>query len=292
MAVNPRAGSGAGARASPEVVRALREVGHEVDLVQVDDPVGLRARLASALAGKPEALVVVGGDGMVHIGINAIAGTAVPLAIVPAGTGNDIARSLGLPVGKPPAAAASLVRVLGMEPRSIDLGRITSVGHPDVWFAAVCSAGLDAVVNARANRWSWPRGRVKYVLALLRELPFFRPPTYGLSVDGRETDIEAILVCISNMRSVGGGMLITPGARYDDGRLDLLTVDPMPRLKLLTLFPLIFSGRHVGLKTVHLQTVSSVSLDVPGITLFADGEPVGRAPVDITVVPAALKVFT
>nr|WP_245192534.1 hypothetical protein [Arthrobacter pigmenti] len=178
-----------------------------------------------------------------------------------------------------------------MEPRSIDLGRITSAGSPDVWFAAVCSAGLDAVVNARANRCSWPRGRAKYVLALLRELPFFRPPTYRLSVDGRETNIEAILVCVSNMRSVGGGMLITPGARYDDGRLDLLTVDPMPRLKLLTLFPLIFSGRHVGLKTVHLQTVSSVSLDVPGITLFADGEPVGNAPVDIAVVPAALKVF-
>lgn len=292
LAINPHSGAGSGRRAAPEVLAALQDAGHSVKLVEAGGVAEQQVQLAAALAEAVDALVVVGGDGMVHIGVNAVAGTQTPLGIVPVGTGNDVARSLGLPIARPAAAVAALLAALEGKPRTIDLGCVSSVGRPDVWFAAACSAGLDAVVNARANSWNWPRGRAKYILALLRVLPGFRPRKYRLQVDGRQMDTKAMLVCVSNMRSIGGGMVITPDARLDDGRLDLLIVDPMPMLKMLALFPLIFSGRHVGLRSVHLGTVSTVELEVPGIVLFADGEPVGSGRVRIAVVPAALRVLS
>lgn len=291
VALNPLAGAGAGARAAPGIVSGLEEQGHELEVVGLQGPDRLRTELAVALGRNPEALVAVGGDGLAHIAINALAGTLVPLGIIPVGTGNDIARSLGLPLRSPTAALAALLSALENGSREVDLGRIRSPERPDVWFAAACSAGLDAVVNARANRWTHPRGRARYVLALLRELPFFRPLHYRLSVDANRAEIEAMLVCVANMRSIGGGMLIAPDARPDDGRLDLLVVDPMSRLRLLALFPLLFSGRHVKLREVHLRTVQSVEFEVADIQLYADGEPVGAVPVRIDVVPGALRVL-
>lgn len=251
----------------------------------------MRNELAAALAPNPDGLVAVGGDGLVHIAINALAGTTVPLGIIPVGTGNDIARSLGIPLRSPADALAALLSSVEYGGRRVDLGRIHSADRPDIRFAAACSAGLDAVVNARANTWTRPRGRARYVFALLRELPFFRPLTYRLGVDGNEASVEAMLVCVANLRSIGGGMLFTPDARADDGRLDLLVVDPLSRLRLLALFPLIFSGRHVKLREVHLRTVSAVELEVPDIQLYADGEPVGDGPVRIDVLPGALRVL-
>ncbi|WP_309123603.1 diacylglycerol kinase family protein [Arthrobacter sp.] len=291
LAVNPTAGSGAGARAMPGTLAGLEASGHTLRVVGLQGLSSLQAELETALAGDPDGLIAIGGDGLVHVAINALAGTSVPLGIIPAGTGNDIARSLGVPLGSPSAALAVIMKSLTGDPRLIDLGRIRGTDRPDVWFAAACSAGLDAVVNARANRWSWPRGRARYVLALFRELPFFRPPQYRLSADGHRTDPHAVLVCIANMRSIGGGMLIAPDARPDDGQLDLLVIDPLPRLRLLMLFPLLFSGGHVRLRAVHIRRVSSVELEVRDVELFADGEPVGDGPVQIDVVPRALRVL-
>ena len=291
VALNPLAGAGAGSRAAPGRVGGLQEQGHELEVVGLQGPDRLRTELGEALARNPDALVAVGGDGLAHIAINALAGTVVPLGIIPVGTGNDIARSLGLPLRSPTEALAALLSALQNGSRAVDLGRIRSRERPDVWFAAACSAGLDAVVNARANRWTRPRGRARYVLALLRELPFFRPLHYQLSIDGNRTRVEAMLVCVANMRSIGGGMLMTPDARPDDGRLNVLVVDPMSRLRLLALFPLLFSGRHVRLREVHIRTVQSVELEVADIQLYADGEPVGDGPVRLDVLPGALRVL-
>lgn len=291
VALNPLAGSGAGARAVPGVLSGLETAGHFLDVVGLRGAARVPDELAAALVRNPDALVVVGGDGLVHTAINLLAGTDVPLGIIAVGTGNDIARSLGLPLRSPSAALTVLLSSLEGEARRMDLGLITSAGGPDIWFAAACSAGLDAVVSARANSWNRPRGRARYVLALLRELPFCRPLDYRMTVDGAPADVKAMLVCVSNLRSIGGGMLITPDAQPDDGRLNLLVVRPLPRLKLLALFPLLFSGRHVRRREVQIRTASSVELEVPEITLYADGEPVGTGPVRIEVVPGALKVL-
>lgn len=292
LLANPTAGSGAGERALPGVIAGLETLGHTLQLVGLQGLPSLRIELETALAGNPDGLIAIGGDGLVHLAVNALAGTSVPLGIIPVGTGNDIARSIGIPLGSVQAALAVLAESLAGEPRRIDLGRIRSAGRPDVWFAAACSAGLDALVNARANRWSWPRGRARYVLALLRELPTFRPLQYRLGVDGEQSHPRAVLVCVANMRSIGGGMLITPDARPDDGRLELLVIDPLHRLRLLMLFPLLFSGSHVRLRAVSIRQVSSVELEVQEVELYADGEPVGGSPVSIDVVPGTLRVLT
>ncbi len=291
LAVNPAAGSGGGASAARRASHALTRAGHSIEVLNASGFAELRGKVAAAVNQGPDALVVVGGDGMVHLGVNATAGTPVPLGIIPAGTGNDAARSLGLPVRRPERAAAHLLRMIEGKPRVMDLGRITGEDGLDTWFASACSAGLDGVVNARANSWSWPRGSIRYVFALLRELPFFRPPSYELVIDGQRVIKRATVLCVSNMRSIGGGMKVTPDAVMDDGRLDLLCVDPMPRLRLLALFPLIFLGKHVGLKEVQLQQVSEVTIESPVLELFADGEHVGRSPATIRVHPAALRVW-
>lgn len=275
----------------PVVLDALQAAGHSVEITGLQGAGRLRVELDTALRGRPDGIVAVGGDGTVHIAINAMAGTDIPLGIIPVGTGNDIARSLGLPLGSLGDAVAALLSSLQNVSRPIDLGRISRAAGPDVWFAAACSAGLDAVVNARANRWARPRGRTRYVLALLWELPRFRPLHYRMVVDGSSNSFTAMLVCVSNLRSIGGGMLMTPQARPDDGRLDLLVVSPLSRLRLAALFPLIFSGRHAGLPEVSIRQVSAVELEVANVQLFADGEPVGVGPVRIDVVPGALNVL-
>ena len=114
------------------------------------------------------ALLVVGGDGMVHLAVNALAGTQVPLGIVPTGTGNDFARLFNLPA-EPRTAVGHFLQSLE-QPHRVDLGRVTRADGTKCWFAGVLSAGFDAAVNDRANRWRFPRGRLRYPLAMLREL--------------------------------------------------------------------------------------------------------------------------
>ncbi|WP_253905732.1 diacylglycerol kinase family protein [Arthrobacter sp. H5] len=291
MAVNPVAGSGYAAGAGATAASQLSAAGHTVEWIVGESWEVLRQRVEAAVRGGADALVVVGGDGMVHLGANVLAERPVPLGIVAAGTGNDVARTLGLPVRRPADAAQVILKGLRTGARPMDLGRISSGSGSPVWFAGACSAGFDAVVNARANARSWPKGRSRYTLAVLRELAVFKPLNYRLAVDGRAENTSAMLVCVANAQSIGGGMRIVPTAEYDDGALDLFVVSPLSRWRLVMLLPLVFSGRHVGHPAVRLERAQSVSIDVPGITLFADGEPVGVGPVGIDVVPGALHVL-
>lgn len=251
--------------------------------------------LERAVAGEVEAginvLIVVGGDGMANLGANALAGTDIPLGIVPSGTGNDVARTLDLPRSNPEAAVDRLLAAMTGPPRYMDLGLVTHAAGSR-YFAAVLSAGFDAIVNERANRWSWPRGRSRYIGAIVRELATFRPISYRLTVDGGGArDIEAMLISVANGRSMGGGMRITPEARCDDGELDLFLVSRLSRLGLLMVFPKVFSGRHTGHRSVHVERVSSLRLDAPGVIAYADGERAGPMPCAVEVVPLALRVL-
>ena len=137
-----------------------------------------RSLAEKAVADGVEALVVCGGDGLVHLGVQVVAETDTPLGIIPAGTGNDVARYFDLP-RKDPVAAAD--RVIGSQVRTIDLARSGST-----YFATVLAAGFDAVVNERANDMTWPRGQMRYNLATLAVLRTFRPLNYLLDLDGTE----------------------------------------------------------------------------------------------------------
>jgi len=283
LLVNPTAGRGRGARAGREVAGRLHDAGHAVRQLIGRDVSESQDMAREAVARGTDALVVVGGDGMVHLGLQAVGGTEVPFGVVPAGSGNDFARAIGVPL-RDTAAAASIV-VTGAE-RRVDLGRMG-----DQWFAGVVAAGFDARVNDRANRMRWPRGRMRYNAAMLVELGVFQPVPYLLDLDGDVWETSAMLVTIGNIPSYGGGMRVTPGAILDDGLLDIMIVKPLSKARFLTVFPRVYTGSHVDLPFVEIRRAKQARIDAPGITAYADGERLGPLPQTFEAVPAALRVL-
>ncbi|HEY9408208.1 MAG TPA: YegS/Rv2252/BmrU family lipid kinase [Jiangellaceae bacterium] len=283
LLVNPTAGRGRGARAGRVAAERLTAAGIAVRVLQGRDVREAADLAGEAVADRAGALVVVGGDGMVHLGVQAVAGTSTPLGVVPAGTGNDLARALGLPLRDPLGAAG--VVVAGAR-RRIDLGR--SEGQ---WFAGVVAAGFDARVNDRVNRMRWPRGPRRYDLATLAELGVFRPISYRMDLDGETSELEAMLVAVGNIPSYGGGLRITPDASLDDGEFDVVVVAPVSKATLVRVFPRVRRGTHLAHPAVSVRRARTVRLDAAGVTAYVDGERLGPLPRSFEVVPAAVEVF-
>ncbi|WAB81716.1 diacylglycerol kinase family protein [Microcella daejeonensis] len=290
-ALNPSASSGRGRLVGPRVVEALRAAGHEVTALAEADFAALLAATRAALADGADALVVVGGDGMVHLGLLALAGGEVPLGLVPSGTGNDVARGLGIPIDDTEAAIAALLAALEHPAQRIDTATITGDGIPASRFACILSAGFDALVNERANGMRRPRGRSRYTIALLVELLRLRPIDYRLVLDGVEYRERGVLVAIANNRSFGGGMLVAPDAQLDDGLLDVVVVRPLGRLAFLRIYPRVFAGTHVSDPRVVVHRAARVRIEAQGVVAYADGERIGPLPLDIAVEPGALRVL-
>ncbi|TXN29913.1 diacylglycerol kinase family protein [Lacisediminihabitans profunda] len=291
VAINPSAAFGRGSAVGAQVVSALRTAGLEVTALSEPSFDALVAATRHALDLGTSALVMVGGDGMVNLGANLLAGSSIPLGIVPSGTGNDTARGLGIPLDDTDAAIAVLLDALTRPPRVIDAARVGAPGGPQRWFVGVLAAGFDAVVNERANLMRWPRGRSRYTLALLRELAVLRPRRYRLVLDGVESQTDAMLVSVGNNTSLGGGMLVTPNALLDDGLLDVLVVQPLSRLAFLRIFPRVFKGTHLTDPRVAVHRARTVSIDSEGLVAYADGERIGPLPLEVEVVPGALRVL-
>ncbi|MES2093033.1 MAG: diacylglycerol kinase family protein [Actinomycetota bacterium] len=291
VAINPAASFGTGRAVGPAVTKALRGAGHRVTALSEETLADLQREAEEALAVAPDALVVVGGDGMVSFGANLVAGTGIPLGIVPSGTGNDVSRGLRIPIGDTDAAIDLLLAALVREPRVIDAALIRRSGAADRWYVGMLSAGFDALVNERANLWRWPRGKSRYNLALLRELATLKPTTYRLDLDGVEWNTAGTLVSIANNTSVGGGMLLTPDALLDDGLLDVFVVQPLTRIAFLGIFPRVFRGTHVTDPRVSIRRAKRVRIQADGVVAYADGERVGALPLEVEVVPGALRVL-
>jgi diacylglycerol kinase (ATP) len=293
VAINPSASFGRSRDVGPALVQTLRASGHEVTSLQEPDYESLAASARAAVGRRPDALVVVGGDGMVNLGVNIVARTRVPLGIVPAGTGNDMARSLGIPYENAEAAIRALGDALTRDPRTIDAAivRWEDDGPQQRWVGCAMSAGFDALVNERANGMRHPKGPSRYTLAILIELARLRKVPYRLTLDDRVIETDASLVSIGNGVSLGGGMKVTPNALLDDGLLDVMIVDPVSRLTFLRLFPKVFSGEHVGLPIVRMERARRLRIEAPGIVVYGDGERLGPTPVDVELVPGALRVL-
>ncbi len=291
VAINPEASFGKSRAVGPAVVHTLRAAGHDVTSLTEPDFEQLLASATAALSGKPDALVVVGGDGMVHLGVNVVAATGIPLGIVPCGTGNDMSRGLGIPVGNTELAIDALLDALTKKPRTIDAGFITKGDGSTSWFAGIFSAGFDAIVNERANLMRWPRGPQRYNLALLRELAMLKPIRYRLTVDGAERETDAVLVAVANNISFGGGMKVTPDAQLDDGLLDVFVVQPLSRTAFLRIFPRVFKGTHVTDARVSIVRARHIRVDADRVVAYADGERVGSLPVAVEVRPGALRIL-
>jgi diacylglycerol kinase (ATP) len=292
LAVNPVSGRGRGRQAGEQVTHRLAQAGMDVVPLSAGSGTELAEQIRVALDDGVDALVVVGGDGMVNLGVNLTAGSGVPLGIIPAGTGNDIARALELPVGDPAAAADTVLAVLSAgSPRRIDGVRCLDADQGVHWFAGVLGAGFDALVNERANGWSWPRGPMRYNLAIARELPVFRPRAYRLVLDGELWCSEAMLVAIANGPSYGGGMRVCPDARVDDGLLDVLVVEPISRREFVRIFPRVYAGTHVQHPRVVIRRARRVQVSAEGIVGYADGERLAPLPLSCEAVPQALALL-
>ncbi|HMD12813.1 MAG TPA: diacylglycerol kinase [Marmoricola sp.] len=283
LLTNPTAGKGKGARTAARALPRLLEAGYDVRSLAGRSPEEAMELARQCVADGIEALVVCGGDGMVHLGVQAVAGTDTPLGIIPAGTGNDVARYLDLPRSDPALAADVVAR--GKE-RTIDLARVGSV-----YFVTVLAAGFDAIVNERANAMAWPKGQMRYNLATLAELRVLAPIPYVLELDGVEERLEATLVAVGNCPSFGGGLRITEGAELDDGMLDVVVIRPLSKLGLLRTYPKLFKGTHVHSPQYQHHRVRRVTVAAPGIVAYADGERIGALPLTIEVVPGALRVL-
>ncbi|WP_406108017.1 diacylglycerol kinase [Streptomyces sp. NBC_01003] len=286
--VNPTAGRGRGAHAAQPAASALRAAGFSVRTVVGEDADDALTRARAAVHDGTGALIAVGGDGMANLGLQAVAGTRTPLGVIAVGTGNDFARSLGLPVRDPAAAGALVADALkGARIRELDLGR--AGGH---WFGTVLASGFDSRVNDRGNRMRWPGGRFKYDLAIVAELAAFKPIPYRITLDdGPALEVEATLVAVGNGTSYGGGMKICAGADMTDGLFDITVVGDCSRATLLKVFPRVYKGTHLDHPVVTVHRAKKVELAAEGITGYADGEPLGSLPLTAECVPQAVRVI-
>ncbi len=295
VAINPTASFGKGRDVGPAVVQTLRALGHDVTSLTEPDFEQLMEAGRKAVATKPDALIVVGGDGMINLGTNLVATTKVPLGIVPSGTGNDMARGLGIPHDNTEAAIGSLIASLHQPPWVMDAALVSftdDAGTPTTrWFACVLSAGFDAIVNERANHMTWPKGPNRYMIALGLELMKLKPIPYRLLLDGVELKTTGALISVGNNVSLGGGMKVTPDAKVDDGVLDVLVVQALSRTAFLRIFPRVFKGEHVTDRRVTIHRASTIRIESDGVVAYADGERFAMLPIDIEVKQNALRVL-
>ena len=283
VVVNPIAGGGHGARIGSQVIEQLRKVGSLGTVVNAGSAAETLQETRRVVSEGSDGVIAVGGDGLVHLVIQALAQTGVGLAVVPAGTGNDFARALGMPLTSP---GQIIERVLTTAAEPIDLGLANQR-----FFGAILSTGFDSMVNERANSMRWPRGRMRYNVAIARELPVFKPRPYRFTIDGETFDTEAMLVAVANGSSYGGGMKICPQAQVHDGWLDVLILKPLSKIEFLRVFPRVYAGTHVNHPAVVIRRARSVEIEADAIA-YADGEREGPLPIRVTIAEDALQAWS
>ena len=283
LLINPAARRGRAGRVARDFATSVRQAGLTVRELVGGGSVQSAELAATAVREGCGALVACGGDGTVHVALQAVAGSQVPLGVVAAGAGNDFARAIGLPVDNPAPAAAV---VLDGVTRAVDLGRVG-----ERWFGTVLAAGFDSLVADRMNTMRWPSGRARYPVAIAATLARFRPLPFVIEVDGARRELEAMLVAVGNGPSYGGGMRVCPGAAVDDGLFDVTVVRRLSRPRFLRLFPSVYSGEHVRYPEVETFRCSAVALSCPGVAGYGDGEFVSELPLTCEVVPGALQVL-
>jgi len=266
---------------SPRVIDRFRSSGFEI---RVQDNLEGPSSLSAAL--------IFGGDGTVHRHLPQLHQQKIPLLVVPAGSGNDFAKSMGIRSVEIALRAWQQFCADGKNVREIDLGVIRAGGE-EILFCCVAGVGMDAEANARANRMpQWLKGHGGYVLAALQSLVAFKPAEMSVKTAQREIQRPAFLVAVGNAHRYGGGMKVTPCALPDDGLLDICVVSKLNKLKLLCWVPTIFFGGHLRLKQVEYFRTELVRIETEReLELYADGDFACKTPVEIGVIRRALRVI-
>jgi diacylglycerol kinase (ATP) len=279
---NPTSGGGAGQRYRELTLELLKERSIPFRDITSSSYTAAQEELRRSLNDQIKGVIVVGGDGMVHLAVQELASSKIPLALVPAGTGNDFARSLGHNLEKP---LENLKVALLSSPEAVDLGVVN-----DKFFAEILSTGFDSIVNERANSFKRIKGRMKYNIAILLVLSTFKPKTYRFRIDGITFESKAMLIAVSNGQSYGAGMRITPDASINDGQFDVMILGPVSRFEFLRVFPKVFTGKHVSHPAVKILKGKEVDIDSDAVA-YADGERIGDLPIRARVAPQSLLTW-
>jgi diacylglycerol kinase (ATP) len=281
IVINPVSGGGKGATLGEEVARYFASNSLSYQVITSTSAKKWQTILMEfiELQGDTcQGVVAVGGDGLAHLVMQLVVPRSIPFTVIPAGTGNDFVRALGWSLL---SFTKQLDCVTTEPPKRIDLGVVDSE-----WFGAILSTGFDSVVNEKANRMNWPRGPMKYNVAIALELPKFKPMQYTIGLDDKIIETEAMLIAVANGSSYGAGMLVCPDARMDDGLFDVMILRPVSKIEFIKVFPKVFKGSHIDHPKVDIYRSKCVSLTAPAIA-YADGERVGTLPVQAECIAGA-----
>ena len=287
LVVNSKAGKGRASKLAGkfEVLLKSNNLPYEIINKATYEETFSEYRL-SISSGKFEKVVAIGGDGLVNLCLQEVAEQNIGLSVIPAGTGNDFARA----VGSHKKSVNEIFNVVrSQDPTTIDLGLVTGA-FGKRWYVQVLSTGFDALVNNLANRINWPRRQMKYTLATLLTLARFKPIPYELIIDGKQFKQDFMLLSVANGETYGGGMRICPDASNSDGIFDILLVHPVSKIVLLSIFPKVFTGKHVPHPKIDIIRGKKVQISADA-SAFADGEFVSKLPIEITNVKNALKTW-
>ena len=282
--VNPNAGRGKARSVLRDALEVVRRKGIAADVQESRDAEHLRQLARRAAAEKPDAVVSLGGDGTQHYVLNGMMGSEIPLGIIPCGSGNDLAKGLGIPT-QPRAAAEALC---AGATRRVDLGQAGNTV-----FSCIAGAGFDSVVTRYANeRVRRLKGSAAYAWSILRSLKYYRPEPLEIVSDVQRFSGEVIFAVVGNNVSYGGGIHLTPRAQLDDGLLDVCVVPYMGKWELLRWVPSAYGGQHLRHpRIIYFQTPMVSFKSSSRLELFGDGEFIQELPATIAVVPRGLSVI-
>jgi YegS/Rv2252/BmrU family lipid kinase len=282
LIMNPSSGGGRSKQLLPEVegrldalripfrVERTRSLEHGVDL-------------AFEAVDAREIPVVMSGDGLIGAVGGALAGVDTPVGLIPAGRGNDLARGLGIPTE--PAAAVDCLAA--GHTRAIDVGDANGER-----FLGIASVGFDSEANRIANEARILKGQPVYAYAALRALLAWKPARFTLIENGVQSRFTGYTVCVANNGFYGGGMNVAPEAEIDDGKLDVVTIGEVGKLRFLLNMPKVFKGTHVDEVDVSTHRTGSIEVRASRpFKLYADGDPLTDLPATIRVIPSALKMI-
>ncbi|MCL2780974.1 MAG: YegS/Rv2252/BmrU family lipid kinase [Actinomycetia bacterium] len=289
--INANSGKHAGDAVAGAVADRLRDVGHQTRILRTTAAAQVPPLVADA-AERGDAVVSVGGDGTLASIAEPVAKAGCALAILPAGRGNDFARTLGLP-----ADAERLAAILARgQTRPIDMLRLDA-GAPRLVAGSVY-CGVDAAAAELVDHLRWMPGPAQYPCAALRTFASFRPAQFRIDVDGAVRELSAASVVVANSQYYGSGMKIAPSADLSDGLAEVVTIEVRSRRALMTSLPKVYDGRHVELPQVHVTRGRRIAINASARTkMGGDGELLGEVPpLDATaalveVLPAAVRVI-
>jgi YegS/Rv2252/BmrU family lipid kinase len=281
LLVNPSSGGGRCEALLPRVEDEL-DKRHIVFRVQRTRSAEHAVDQALRAADSGEVPVVMSGDGLIGIVGGALAGTGVPLGIVPGGRGNDLARVLGIP----PEPEGAIEVLAAGETRTIDVGEANGQR-----FLGIASVGFDSDANRIANNTRLIRGRLVYAYAALRALAAWKPVRFTLRVGEETMRFSGYSVAAANSSSFGGGMLVAPDADLEDGQFDIVLVGEVGKFRYLSNLPKVFKGTHVDNEEVRVLRAARLELSASRpFAVYADGEHLTDLPASLRVLPRALSV--